>query len=127
MPPKKTQNKVKKGVKPAKNQNGKMAEEDGKENIPSNVQANVDEAMNSSGSDTEELQVQSPEVQTQKKQVGKSPLENVEFRSRHSSTEDRVKKPKSMSKKAGLTFPVSRVFKNLKQGKYAKKIQRGNF
>jgi flagellar biosynthesis component FlhA len=117
---KKTVSKANAAKKTAQDQ---MARENAKENISS--KANVDESMDSSGSDHEQSQVQSPKAKTQSKQVGKPTTPtNISFQSRH-SFESRIKKPKTMSRKAGLVFPVIRVLKNLKRGKYALKIQKG--
>jgi hypothetical protein len=37
------------------------------------------------------------------------------------------KSPQTLSKKAGLVFPVSRIKRMLQEGKYAKKIQTGEY
>lgn len=51
---------------------------------------------------------------------------SITFRSRHSSSmSDHFKKRKTMSMKAGLLLPVSKMLKALKKGKYAPIIQRG--
>lgn len=50
---------------------------------------------------------------------------SVEFRSRHASISETFKTRMTSSKKAGLVFPVSKILKTLKKGKYAQIIQKG--